>query len=92
MAEYVLLVNWTEQGIVNVTESPKRLDAGKALAAKLGCKITKFYMTFGAYDQICLIEAPNDDTLAKYVLTLSQAGNIRSRPFPRHPTGKSSAH
>src|SRR5439155_8145160 len=77
MAEYVLLVNWTEQGIKNVKESSKRLDGGKALAEKLGCKITKFYMTFGVYDQICTIEAPNDEALAKYVLTLSQAGNIR---------------
>ncbi len=80
MAEYVLLVNWTEQGIRNVKESPKRLDKGKALAEKLGCKISKFYMTFGAYDQVCTIEAPDDETLAKYVLTLSQMGNLVASP------------
>jgi len=77
MAEYVLLVNWTDQGIRNVKESPRRLDAGKALAERFGCKIIKFYMTFGVYDQICTIEAPNDEALAKYVLSLSQGGNIR---------------
>ena len=34
MAQYILLSNWTEQGIKNVKESPKRLDAAKALAKK----------------------------------------------------------
>ena len=85
MAEYVLLVNWTDLGIRNVKDPPKRLDSGKALAEKLGCKITKFYMTFGAYDQVCTIEAPNDETLAKHVLSLCQGGNVRVTTLKAFP-------
>ena len=29
MATYIVLVNWTQKGIENVTESPGRLDAAK---------------------------------------------------------------
>jgi uncharacterized protein with GYD domain len=32
MAKYILLVNWTDQGIRNIKDSAKRLDAGRALA------------------------------------------------------------
>ena len=78
MAKYILLVNWTDQGIKTVKDSPKRLDAGKALAKKFGCEVAKFYMTIGAYDQLAVVEAPDDETLAKYVLTLAKGGNIRT--------------
>jgi uncharacterized protein with GYD domain len=78
MAEYILLTNWTEQGIKNVKESPQRLDAAKALAKKLGGELTKFYMTTGAYDMIVHVNLPADDAAAKFALTLGKAGNVRT--------------
>ena len=47
MARYILLLNWTDQGIKNVKDSPGGLDAGRALAKKMGCEIREFYMTTG---------------------------------------------
>ena len=35
-------------------------------------------MTLGQYDGIATVEAPNDDAVAKFVLTLGSAGNIRT--------------
>jgi uncharacterized protein with GYD domain len=78
MAKYILLVNWTDQGIRSVKDSPKRLDAGKALAKKLGGEIKKFYMTTGAHDMVAVVEFPDDDSLAKYVLSLGSQGNVRT--------------
>src|SRR2546428_13276619 len=49
MPNYITLGNWTEQGIKNVKESPKRADAVAALANKLGAKMQIFY-TMGRYD------------------------------------------
>ena len=43
MARYIMLTNWTEQGIKNVKESPKRLEAAKALAKKFNGEIVDFY-------------------------------------------------
>jgi len=78
MGKYVLLTNWTEQGIKNVKESPKRLDAAKSLAKKLGGEFKKFYMTTGAYDMIVILDLPDDDAAAKFALTLAMAGNVRT--------------
>ena len=78
MAHYIMLTNWTEQGIKNVKESPKRLDAGRALAKKLGCEIVDFYMTTGAHDMVLMLEAPDDEAAAKFALSLGSAGNVRT--------------
>ena len=36
MAKYIILMNWTDQGMRSVKESPKRLDAAREAAKKLG--------------------------------------------------------
>ena len=78
MAKYILLTNWTEQGIKNVKESPKRLDAAKSLIKKLGGDFRKFYMTTGAHDMILIVDLPNDEAAAKLALTLGMGGNVRT--------------
>lgn len=78
MAKYIVLTNWTDQGIKNVAESPKRLDAAKALAKSMGCEFKKFFMTVGAYDMVVVFEAPNDDAMAKFALMLAKGGNVRT--------------
>ncbi len=67
MPNYITLGNWTEQGIKNVKESPKRADAVTALANKLGAKMQIFY-TMGRYDIVALTEAPNDDVAMQLLL------------------------
>lgn len=79
MAKYILLVNWTEQGVKNVKDSPKRLDAARKLAETAGAKLGDFYMTMGGYDMVAHVEAPDDATLAKFVLHLAGAGNVRTQ-------------
>jgi uncharacterized protein with GYD domain len=78
MAEYILLMNWTEQGIRKVKDSPKRLDAGRKLAKSLGVKMGDFYMTMGKHDMLVHLTAPDDATVARFVLTLGKMGNVRS--------------
>jgi uncharacterized protein with GYD domain len=78
MATYIALVNWTDQGITNVKQSPQRLDTARELAAKLNCKMGNFYMTIGAYDIVAILEAPDDEAAAKFMLALSSGGNVRT--------------
>lgn len=85
MARYIMLLNWTDQGIKSVKESPKRLDAARDLAKKMGCEIRDFYMTTGTYDMVTVAEAPDDDALAKLILTLGMAGNIRTTTLKAFP-------
>ena len=78
MAKYITLLNWTDQGIKNIKDSPNRIDSVRALAKKLGCEMQDFYLTIGAYDMMAIVEAPDDETAAKLLLTIGSGGNVRS--------------
>ena len=78
MAKYIVLLNWTDQGAKSVKESPKRLDAARELAKKLGCEVRDFYLTAGACDMVIIVEAPDDETMAKFSLTNAMGGNVRT--------------
>ena len=79
MAKYIILINWTDQGVRNVKESPKRLDAGRAAAKKLGVELKDFYMTMGEFDMVAHIDAPNDESVAKFIFGLAGGGNVRTK-------------
>jgi len=85
MATFIVLMNWTEQGIKNVKDAPKRLDAGRAAAKKLGCEVGAYYMTIGAYDGALIVEAPNDEAMAKFALQTASLGNIRTTTLKAFP-------
>lgn len=78
MATYIALLNWTQEGFSGVKDSPTRLDAGRKAFKKMGVKLKDVYMTMGRYDLVCVIEAPDDETFAKAMLTLGTKGTTRS--------------
>ena len=85
MARYIELLNWTDQGVKNVKDSPKRLDAARALAKKMGCEVREFYMTTGACDMVVIVDAPDDEAVAKFNLTLAMGGNVRTTTLKAFP-------
>jgi len=76
MPTYIALLKWTQQGISKVKESPSRLAAGKEEFRKAGIEFKDFYLTMGRYDMICVLEAPDDETLAKGMLALGSQGSV----------------
>ena len=78
MATYISLLRWTKQGVENVKDSPKRLDAGRKAFKKLGVKIKDTYLTMGGCDLVCIIEAPDDESVAKALLALGSQGNVQT--------------
>jgi uncharacterized protein with GYD domain len=50
MPTFILTLNWTEQGIRAVKDAPKRSQAAKELAKKLGVEIKQVYLTSGEHD------------------------------------------
>jgi len=85
MPTYLSLINWTEQGIKNVKDSPKRLDAIKKSLKKIGGDVKAFYMLQGAHDAALIMEAPNDEALAKLLLKVGAAGNVRTTTMKAYP-------
>ncbi|HKU05996.1 MAG TPA: GYD domain-containing protein [Bradyrhizobium sp.] len=85
MSMYMLLCNYTEQAVRNMKEMPKRREAAYDKAKKLGVEIKAAYLALGAHDLVIHVEAPNDETIAKFVLSLAAMGNLRTttvRVFP----------
>lgn len=78
MKTYVVLFNWTEQGIKNYKDSPARVDAVRGQWAGAGVTIKDIYWTSGQYDLVGIVEAADYETLTKALLPLGAAGNIRT--------------
>jgi len=85
MPTYLSLINWTDQGIRNVKDSPKRLDAAKKALEDIGGKVKAFYMLQGSYDAVLILEAPNDEALAKFFLKIGSLGNVRTTTLRAYP-------
>jgi uncharacterized protein with GYD domain len=85
MPTYVTLINWTDQGIRTVKDSPKRLEAAKKELQKLGGEVKSFYMTQGAFDAILILDVPSDEALAKFLLKTGSAGNVRTTTLKAYP-------
>jgi uncharacterized protein with GYD domain len=79
MATYVVLVNYTEQGIRNVKDTTKRADAVRELAKKFGATVRDFHWTMGKYDLVVIFDAPDDAAMTALSLTIAQAGNVRTQ-------------
>jgi len=78
MPTYVILNNWTDQGIRNVKESPKRLDATRKAIEAAGGKVLGYYLTMGRYDSVMIAEAPSDEVAATLALGAGSQGSIRT--------------
>ena len=79
MPTYISLIQYTQQGMQKIKDSPGRLDQAKKAYEAAGGKIKDFYLTMGEYDIVVVAEIPNDDAAAKLALTLGAAGNVRTR-------------
>ncbi len=79
MASYLSLLSWTEQGVRNVKDSPQRLAAVKQAVQSAGGRLIFFYMLMGEYDLAALFEAPDDETMARLLLTVASQGNVRTK-------------
>ncbi|MGA2645386.1 MAG: GYD domain-containing protein [Candidatus Sulfotelmatobacter sp.] len=79
MAHYITLIRYTQQGAARIKESPARLDAAKKAAEAAGGKIHAWYLTMGKYDAVIISEFPNDETIAKFMLSTGSMGNITTQ-------------
>jgi len=78
MATYVILIQFTDQGIRNIKDTVKRGDAAVAEAEKMGMKIVEEFWTMGAYDAVVVVDAPNDETISAFMLKIGSLGNVKS--------------
>jgi uncharacterized protein with GYD domain len=79
MATYIMLANFTDQGIRNVKDTVKRAEAFKELAKGAGVTVRELSWTLGQYDIVAIADAPDDTAVTALGLTLGKSGNVRTQ-------------
>ena len=77
MATFITLLNFTDQGIRNVKDSPARYEAFNAMAEKLGVTVKGVYWTVGHYDVVTILEG-SDEAVTSALLKVGSLGNVRT--------------
>lgn len=77
MATFISLLNFTDQGIRNVKDSPDRYEEFRKMAEEKGVRFTSVYWTVGHYDVVAILEGPEEAVTAA-LLKLGTLGNVRS--------------
>jgi uncharacterized protein with GYD domain len=86
MPKYVILVNWTEQGVQSVKETTQRAEHVKQMVEQMGGRMDTLLWTQGRYDLVGIMEAPDEETAA-VGLRIAMRGRCAPRPCgPSTPT------
>lgn len=85
MTTYIMLANWTDQGMRHVRDSPQRLDKARAALQEMGGEFKAFFMTMGDHDLVAVYEAPDDAVAARFTLILGGLGNVRTKTLKAFP-------
>jgi uncharacterized protein with GYD domain len=88
MATYIVLTNFTEQGIRNVKDTVKRAEAFKESAGKFGVTVKDIYWTLGRYDLVVTVEGPDDPSVTALGLALGALGNVRTQTLRAFGSGE----
>ncbi|MEA2742391.1 MAG: hypothetical protein QOI46_1741 [Alphaproteobacteria bacterium] len=78
MPNYVMLANWTDQGMRTIDDSPKRIDIARKSLEEMGGHFLSVFITMGEYDLIITYDAPDDAVAARFSLLLGKLGNVRT--------------
>jgi uncharacterized protein with GYD domain len=79
MANYILLATYTEQGLKAIKDTVKRTEMVRELAKKAGLAMKESYWTLGAFDVVAVFEAPDDETVTAFSLSVAKLGNVRTQ-------------
>ena len=71
MATFVVLAKWTEKSFAAMKDASAVTEDIKKLVADMGAQIKGWYILMGQYDEMCILEAPNAETVAKILIPLS---------------------
>ncbi|PYJ59434.1 MAG: GYD family protein [Verrucomicrobia bacterium] len=88
MPTYISLAQFTDKGIQAAKETTQRVADWAAKVESMGVSIKQMYWTLGQYDQVCVFEAPDDETAASVLLAADMLGNIRTQTMRAFTTSE----
>ena len=91
MARYVVLFDWTDQGVRSAKDSVQRVAHARSAFQPLGVTVETVYWTLGDHDLVAVFAAPDDATLAAALLRLAGQGNVRTKTLRAFDEGEMGA-
>jgi uncharacterized protein with GYD domain len=88
MPIYISLIQFTQQGIEHMKDSPARLEKARAAVKAAGGEIKEFYLTLGRYDAVVVSEASSNEAYAKTMLAIAAGGAVRTETLCAFPEGE----
>lgn len=82
MATYVMLTNLTEEGRKTIREHPERIKEVNKEVEAMGVKVLAQYVLMGPYDFVNILEAPDNQTVAKVAVELGARGTLECLTVP----------
>jgi uncharacterized protein with GYD domain len=79
MPTYIVLGNFTDQGIRNVKDTTKRAEAVREIAKKFKITVKEMYWTLGQYDIAVVLDAPDEPAVTSFGLSVGALGNVRTQ-------------
>jgi uncharacterized protein with GYD domain len=88
MVTFIYLVDWTEEGVRQFVDSPKRARAFTQSVKALGGRVRSLHWTLGSHDLVTVVEAPDDETATAIALRVSALGNVRTETLRAFDQGE----
>jgi uncharacterized protein with GYD domain len=85
MATYILLSTLTDEGRKTVKEKPSRIQEVNKEIESMGAKVVGQWVVLGPYDFVNVVEAPDNETIARISLELGARGTIQIMTLPAIP-------
>jgi uncharacterized protein with GYD domain len=85
MPTYITLINYTQEGIENMRDSPERLERAKEVTESFGGEYREFFLTMGEYDAVYVADFPDAAAAAKTILTVAGAGAVETETLHAFP-------
>ncbi|HEM61233.1 MAG TPA: GYD domain-containing protein [Chloroflexi bacterium] len=85
MATFIMLSTLTDEGAQTITENPDRIKEVNQEIEALGVKVLHQFATLGQYDFVNIVEAPDNEAIARVSAELSSRGSIRLQTLPAIP-------
>jgi len=85
MATYIMLSTLTEEGAETIRDRPGRIKEVNQEIEALGVKVKAQYAVLGLYDFVNIVEAPDNETVARVSIELASRGSVKIQTLAAIP-------
>ena len=76
MATYIMLTRLTSDGVKTLKDNPGRVHEVNKEVEQLGVQVVNQWATLGEYDFVTVVEAPDEQTMAKLSIEMGSRGTV----------------